>query len=526
MRLLLLSAALMVSLPSSADECRTLTTEFTPSEDLQIVVWLETADGEFVETLYITDQTGRYGIGNRPGNMRLNSGWAWPYGRRTTTFPIWAHRHGKTWPKIIFQNEDDDNLSHPLGDSSQENHFCRPIKPTEAMWDTETCASLVRTDKGRFEPNSVSLYPPRLDHTKASVDDADVEMYRAMNPFDAVSRATPEGGKATAWPWKIPDTVADGEYVVWFEVSKEFDQNEHYDYPALQGIPWAQYGLPYRGQPSVVYKLPLEISPTAQTFSTLDYYGYGDPEGEDGTVRPPDETISTDTAGSGASRIHLSERDGNMFRISVITKQIMASERPTQIDQVSIADVDANVASISFVEPANGLNGIEVRYLAGETIDETNWENATPASEILQSQGEGAIHTLTVEGLLPQTTYAFGLRTLDDCLNGSDIKVLQVSTPRPPTGTVDACFVATAAHGSKNASDVVELRHFRDQLLRKSVLGEVLTVSYYAMGPSAAATITYHPSLKELARQSLAPMVNASKNFRAKGKRLFSFFGI
>src|SRR5690242_2194125 len=71
-------------------QCRVVDIGFTPAPftppagirdfPSQIVIWLEkpavfpSTVGEFVDTIYITQQTGRYGIGNRPGRMDFNSG--------------------------------------------------------------------------------------------------------------------------------------------------------------------------------------------------------------------------------------------------------------------------------------------------------------------------------------------------------------------------------------------------------------------------------------------------------------------
>ena len=50
--------------------------------------------GDYIDTIYITQQTGTFGLGNRPGRFDFNSGPHWPYGRRITTFPVWSHaRH-------------------------------------------------------------------------------------------------------------------------------------------------------------------------------------------------------------------------------------------------------------------------------------------------------------------------------------------------------------------------------------------------------------------------------------------------
>src|SRR5215469_13072670 len=77
----------------------------TPADHLQIVAWIEDASGHFPDTVFITQETGTFGLGNRPGRFDFNSGPMWPYGRRITTFPVWAHRKlPLSFPQVIFQN--------------------------------------------------------------------------------------------------------------------------------------------------------------------------------------------------------------------------------------------------------------------------------------------------------------------------------------------------------------------------------------------------------------------------------------
>src|SRR5215831_10042476 len=127
---LVASVAVMDAGP--ADACRVVQVELTlgelkpvaPSQDPvtrpQVVAWIEDPSGAFVATLFITQTTGRYGLGNRPGIMEFNSDFGWPYGRRETVFPIWAHRHGVSYPRIVFQDGRDRDLSHSFGKSSKE----------------------------------------------------------------------------------------------------------------------------------------------------------------------------------------------------------------------------------------------------------------------------------------------------------------------------------------------------------------------------------------------------------------------
>src|SRR5262245_39007706 len=200
----LLAAATLLPAPraQAANECRVVETTFKPADKLQIVVWLEDPAGNFISTVYVTDAVGRRGIGNRPGRFDFNSGPHWPYGRRTTVFPVWSHKHGVSYPQVVFQNGADDALSHSQNESSVEPHYCAPKKSADPAWDAVTCASIAYTDKGRLGSGS-SNYPPRNDLLRQSVDDPVIEMYATLNTFDAVSGATPVSGVPAAISWPI-----------------------------------------------------------------------------------------------------------------------------------------------------------------------------------------------------------------------------------------------------------------------------------------------------------------------------------
>src|ERR1051325_8045352 len=163
----MVASALPAASARADSACHVVDVAFTPTDFLQIVAWVEKPDGTYVDTIYITRKTGTYGLGNRPGRFDFNSGPSpdsghddmWPYGRRTTVFPVWAHRHGLTFPEVDFQViqntdhvccGDENNLSHAANASSSEKSppFCRPITPNDPIWDSGTCASLPMTDKG------------------------------------------------------------------------------------------------------------------------------------------------------------------------------------------------------------------------------------------------------------------------------------------------------------------------------------------------------------------------------------------
>jgi hypothetical protein len=506
-----------VSDAHAANECRVIQTTFKPADKLQIVAWLEDSAGNFVATMYVTDAVGRRGLGNRPGRFDFNSGPLWPYGRRVTVFPVWSHRQGEMFPLVIFQDMDDDNLSHSFNQSSPEEHFCRPMTENEPQWDIGTCASsVIFTDKGKLDPSRMSLYPPREDVTRdAMIDDAAVDMYDLMNPFDMVSGATPAADLPFTVTWPMPPDLPAGDYVVWIEASKEFDHNATYNptsYPEPFGIPYAEFGAPYRGQPSVLYKVPFTIGTDAVTATSSAYIGYGDPDGVDGNVRAPDTTIDTATPGSGGARLLIHTDGVDTFRVRVHARPEVDLGAPGAASELEAFEVGERSARIRFVAPGEdgdvGLaSGYEIRYRAGTPITEENFAEAEPLATTITPDEPGQVQLFEMNGLLPETTYYVGIRAFDDCRNNGPVEVTHFDTPDRTTGEVDACFVATAAYGSPLATEVTSLRAFRDRVLRQSVLGELFVETYYTVGPAFSTNIARSDVLRQAARTELEPLV-------------------
>lgn len=535
---LALVAPLLAITPAAADEeCVNVRVELTPTHSLQLVAWLETADGTFVDTLYITAKTGLYGMGNRPGRFDFNSGPIpdpskgiddmWPYGRRVTTFPVWAHRHGMSWPKVIFQDGAENNLSHSVNQSSIEvmPPYCRPLSSDgnagcwntsdKTIWDTGTCATRVFTDKGKFDPTETSLYPPRADLTQQNEDSPSVAMYKMMNPFDAVSRATPVGGEPLTISWPVPPGVPAGDYVLFVEASKGFDFNDTYNpttYPEPSNISYASCGEPYRGQPSVVYSVPITINATQSVQLTSSYIGYGDPDGDSGTLNPPDATITTDTPGSGALRLQLVSDGGDMFRVRVSNLPQLDYAPPDAPAELMPATIEATTATLRFTEPGDDglvgpVAGYEIKVRANSEMTEANFADSMAVVTNVTPVEPGKVATVKLEGLLPETEYYVGVRAYDDCRNTSAVTVTKFVTGDRVVGTVDACFIATAAYGSLMANDVADLRHVRDSLLSRTVFGELAIETYYTFGPAVAGVVGESDMLRSIARAALSPLV-------------------
>jgi hypothetical protein len=520
---LLLLPAVAVARP--ANVCIDVDIKVTPTDQLQIAGWVEDAQGNFVDTVYLTSKTGRYGIGNRPGRFDFNSGSPmhdnWPYGRRITTFPVWAHRHGKTWPEIVFQDGQDSDLSHGVGLSSHEDMpvFCAPHLPSDhEKFDAATCASPAYTDKGIFSAQT-SLYPPRSDLMVQPGDSPSVAMYKMMNPFDAITAATPVGGQLADLHWAAPPTIDYGDYVLFLEVSKEYDFNSTYNqsaFPSPKNIPYGDYGLPYRGQPSVVYSVPFKIAPNPQSATATDYVGYGDANGSNGTLNPPDSTITTDTPGSGASRLELFVDHGQMVRVRLDMLPGVAGEPPAAPADITATEVAATTATIAFTEPAAGdlVTGYDIKIRALDDITLDNFDQSMPVTAAVHPAGAGAQQTFQLTGLLPNTTYSVGIRGRDGCFQMGGLATAKLTTGPALGGEVDACFVATAAYGSLMANDVEVLRRARDMYLSSNVVGELAVEAYYTFGPALASVIAPSELLRETARAMLAPVVSTIRLHR------------
>jgi hypothetical protein len=244
----------------------------------------------------------------------------------------------------------------------------------------------------------------------------------------------------------------------------------------------------------------------------MTYVGYGDPVGQDGNIRTPDSTITTNTPGSGAARLQLVADGTDMYRVRVDMKP--------ELDQIApdaAANLTADVASgtseaVSFLEPGDDgstgrVTSYEIRVRAGSEMTATNFAEGVPVTATVTPSGAGATQTFVIAGLVPQTDYWVGIRAYDNCYNAGPVAIAKFTTAVNQAGEVNACFVATAAYGSAMANDIEPLRHFRYALLRSTVLGELAVETYYTFGPPVAGVVGESELLRASARDVLAPII-------------------
>jgi hypothetical protein len=186
---------------------------------------------------------------------------------------------------------------------------------------------------------------------------------------------------------------------------------------------------------------------------------------------------------------------------------------PGAVDSPVAIEVRSRTATIAFSptgdDGAQGVaTGYEVRVRAGSPITEDNFADSTPVATqvVVDSLGNP---TIELSGLLPETAYYVGIRAYDNCYNRGPLATTALTTLDRDVAEVDACFVATAAYGSRMANDVTMLRHVRDALLERSVLGQLFVTTYYTFGPAAAGMIGESDLLRASARAALAPVIEA-----------------
>jgi hypothetical protein len=474
--------------------------------------------------------------------------------------PVWAHARGRTYPKLIFHDDDPsdlDSLGWHENTSSPEPYFCRPLTANEHQTistDTMTCPSpaTFQSDKGKFSPGGeTSVYPPRNDLVsfEDGHDSPDVPMLSALNELDAITGATPMGNRPELVTAIVPASLAEqGPLRARIEINLERDENgswdfdretDHYVDPRLD-----TYGIEYLGQPSVVYEVQLDATQAAFV-GTDAYAGYGELDGTSGKLNPPDASIST-SGGSGADRLQLYTLNGETFRFGVYSHGPDSGEDPDptgggdggddsgwgscrimdlpSMTAMELEPIDFDTVRVHFTIPepnlAAGAADIEnvVLYYRQGVVPLTD-ENAgsavqqIPPVELCSGDivpGEPAWCDVTE--LFGNYDYQVGISYEDQCGNKSGVMAGQVRTPAQEFAQVEGfCFVATAAYGAQWTDRVRALRWFRDAYLKANPLGMAFVDFYYAASPPLAQSIAGNPLARASARAVLGPLTDIAR---------------
>jgi len=135
--------------------------------------------------------------------------------------------------------------------------------------------------------------------------------------------ATPAYDQLFTGTWSIPSSLADGDYALFIEVNKEFDDNSFFSHPSFinpnEVANFNAYGQSGNvGQPSILYRLPFQLSlaPVAATVAT-SATAYGDWTGVSGDATLLDAQISAQS-GSGQGRLRISDGPGGPALVHLV----------------------------------------------------------------------------------------------------------------------------------------------------------------------------------------------------------------
>jgi hypothetical protein len=388
---------------AQADPKAVLEISYTPAARAQVAIWIETEEGVFMSTVRLTEAVAYRGIGNRPGASEMNSGYRWPYGRREGVLPIWGTRRAQApgaqpFPRVVFQSRVEGLASRTTSDQSADDYYCLSFNKANSArdaLDAVSCASVFTSDKGRYLTNAdllkpyaepyeeidtfdslmqampaTSIYPPRMDVTRCvgggCYDAEDVEAFaddaRAVMPdIDAVTMATTPGDMPHSVLFSVPANWPRGNYAVWLEVNVEGDYNSTWNAttyrtpttPSGTWDSWAmQYGYAYRGQPSVVFKVPFVLddlgnttfsvaSPAGRASWDVWASGFGQLEALTDITDNPNSA-----PGSGADRLR---KNGSGQRLTVQTSVFEELPEPGGPDDPT--DPDAGVSDPGPIDP-------------------------------------------------------------------------------------------------------------------------------------------------------------------------------
>ena len=327
--------------PISASSVRV---DFTPTDvAADRRVGREGGRQHYVDTIYMTAKTGIYGLGNRPGRFDFNSGPVpnpaagiddmWPYGRRITTFPVWAHRHGMTFPLVVFQDGDENNLSHSrrpeldrapavLPAAQPHRHSqCWRRRATDRSGIPARARRRSTPTRARSRRRDVALPAARGSRRKQMQDSAvGRDVPRASTRSMRSRERHRAGGTPTAALVAGADGSPPGDYVLWIEVARRSTSTRRYNatvFPAPTGIAYADV------RRAVSRSAVGRLQGAVHRRSRRSTVGVDDrlrrlrrSDRHDGTLNAPDATITTDTPGSGALRLQLVS-DNGMYRVRV-----------------------------------------------------------------------------------------------------------------------------------------------------------------------------------------------------------------
>ncbi|MBI2926487.1 MAG: S8 family serine peptidase [Verrucomicrobia bacterium] len=178
---------------------------------------------------------------------------------------------------------------------------------------------------------------------------------------------------------------------------------------------------------------------------------------------------------------------------------------PSAVADLASPSSDPVSVTLTWTAPGDDGSGgtayaYDVRYRTDGPVTEANWATATPATGEPNPQPAGAAETFIVEGLAPQTTYYFALKSLDEAGNTSPISNSASATTlstgwsifTPDTGQNMATYIGLDFDSGGNPAIAYD-DYTNGQLKFAHFDGAAWTIEVVAAG-GGGASLAYDPS--------------------------------
>lgn len=93
-------------------------------------------------------------------------------------------------------------------------------------------------------------------------------------------------------------------------------------------------------------------------------------------------------------------------------------------------------------------------------------------------------------------------------LQGGNVPRATAAAPATAQNSSGGCYIATAVYGNYDAPEVLVLRQFRDERLKRTLAGRGFIAAYYAVSPALARRLPKHRKLSAHIRRRLDALVD------------------
>lgn len=182
-------------------------------------------------------------------------------------------------------------------------------------------------------------------------------------------------------------------------------------------------------------------------------------------------------------------------------KNLPATTSPGQRSALQNSGTNSN----NIVDQAlSNLTPEEIAEVRREILKEKVRLELNERERILQYQGAKESVELHIQAVkaLEQGSKLSGQKLTSDNINTG------AGNMRIESKTGATCFVATAAYEDPNHEDVAFLRQYRNNTLRKTVLGRAFIATYWRVGPVLAKPVRANNTLRRATRRIISTLVN------------------